>query len=277
MGHPQIAAFARLADGSAKATRNVAGQKTLLGRVTHGIAYDPIHDEFTVPQPLGQAILTFQGGANGEEPPIRVIQGSLTQLQYSHTLTTDPVHNEIFVPDSEGGVMVYPREANGNVAPIRILKGPAGARFRATALAVDPVSDLLVVAGSANGQQGLFIFNRTDEGNATPKSAITGPKTGLRPVTGSLVIYPPKGWIILSNSGQGPRGPGEGTGWSDESFVGVWSINDNGDVPPRWRIGGPKGILRMATGVVLDPKNKSLIVSDMALNAVMTFSFPEIF
>ncbi len=39
----------------------------------HAIVYDAIHDEFVVPQPFGQAILTFRGDAAGEASPIRVI------------------------------------------------------------------------------------------------------------------------------------------------------------------------------------------------------------
>ncbi len=65
---------------------------------------------------------------------------------------------------------------------------------------------------------------------------------------------------------------------SDESFVGVWNyVEDKGDAPPRWTIGGPKGMLRQPRGVVLDPKNKALIVSDKYLNAVLTYYFPEVF
>ena len=75
MAHPQIATFARLADGSAQPIRKLEGQKTLLGRTMHAIAYDEVHDEYMVPQQFGQAILTFRGGASGEEAPIRVIQG----------------------------------------------------------------------------------------------------------------------------------------------------------------------------------------------------------
>jgi hypothetical protein len=63
----------------------------------------------------------------------------------------------------------------------------------------------------------------------------------------------------------------------DRGFVGVWSIHDRGDVPPRWMIGGPKGMLVQIRGVALDPKNKSVMVSDKRLNAVLTYSFPEIF
>ena len=60
--------------------------------------------------------------------------------------------------------------------------------------------------------------------------------------------------------------------------MGVWSINDNGDVPPKcWVIGGPHGILQMPRGIALDVKNKNMLVSDKRLNAVLTFHFPEIF
>ena len=36
-------------------------------------------------------------------------------------------------------------------------------------------------------------------------------------------------------------------------------------------------MLRQPRGVVLDPKNKALIVSDKYLNAVITYYFPEVF
>jgi hypothetical protein len=73
VAHPQIAVFARLANGNANPVRKIEGQKTLLGRTMHSIVYDEIHDEFVVPQQFGQAILTFRGGANGEEVPVRVL------------------------------------------------------------------------------------------------------------------------------------------------------------------------------------------------------------
>ena len=89
----------------------------------HSIEYDPIHDEMSVPVPFGAAILTFRGGANGEEPPIRVIQGSQTRLEAPDRMGIDPANNEIFVPEGKK-VLIFPREANGNVAPIRALADP---------------------------------------------------------------------------------------------------------------------------------------------------------
>jgi len=102
-------------------------------------------------------------------------------------------------------VLVFPREANGNVASIRVLKGP-DAGLGAAAVAVDPGRDLLVVAGGGGGRDsGTFfrIFNRTDQGNVKPKSVIGGPKSGLRSLGGPFAVYPPKGWIVVTDRGEG--------------------------------------------------------------------------
>jgi hypothetical protein len=45
--------FARTADGQAERLRAIEGQKTLLGRTMHAIAYDEIHDEIYVTQQFG--------------------------------------------------------------------------------------------------------------------------------------------------------------------------------------------------------------------------------
>jgi len=39
----------------------------------------------------------------------------------------------------------------------------------------------------------------------------------------------------------------------------------------------PKTTLKKPFGVVLHPKNKEVIISNMRLNGVLTFSVPEIF
>ena len=117
MAHPQIATFARLAERNDKPIRKIEGQKTLLGRTMHSIMYDEIHDEFTLPQPFAQAILTFRGGANGEEAPIRVIQGPKTTIVAPDRLEVDPVNNEILVPEGNR-ILVFSRTANALVFPV---------------------------------------------------------------------------------------------------------------------------------------------------------------
>ncbi len=256
--------------------RAVYGQKALLGRTMHAIEYDAIHDEFVVPQQFAQAILTFEGGADGQVAPIRVIQGPKTKLMGLSRLALDPVNDEIFVPQGNL-VLVYPRLGNGDVPPKRILQANVGGGGGAGAVAVDPVNDVLVVSGRAQsgphaGRMSLSIYNRTDEGNTAPMRVIIGPNTGMISLGGPFRVYPPKGRIIVSIRG----GTGE-TLASDKSFVGIWSIEDDGDVPPQWTIGGPNAMLVMPRGIALDPKNKNLIVSDKRLNAVLTYYFPEMF
>lgn len=246
----------------------------------HDIRYDAIHDEMLVTNPFAQAILVFRGGASGEEAPVRMIQGPHTQLDSVNRLEADPVHNEIFIPMRDR-ILVFPLDGKGDVAPLRVIRGPDTGLGRqgAETAAVDPVHNLIIVGtnvgdsdvGGSKDVGSLLIYNRTDDGNVKPRAVITGPKTAIRHIA-QLQVYPPKGWIVAAQQGsccdeEEPK----------DAFVGVWSIHDNGDVPPRWTIRGPKSTLKKPRGVALNPKNKELVIADMRLNSVLTYYFPEIF
>jgi DNA-binding beta-propeller fold protein YncE len=276
VGHPRIAAFARTADKNAQPVRAIEGANTKTNRTMHAIAYDAVNDEIIVPSRAGQAILTFRGNANGNEAPIRIIQGPKTELRQFDKLSVDTVNNEILVFFGSN-VWFFDRSANGDVAPKRKLNPPG---LRANHAVVDPVHNLLIVAG---GNQ-IWIFDRLAEGpNAKPKAIIGGgPRSGLR-VGNGMTVYPPTGKIIVNVAGAREEEREEGEPQSpevlasDNAYVGIWSIDDSGDVPAQWTIAGPKGMLRQPRGVTLDPKNKTLIVSDKYLNGVLTYSFPELF
>jgi hypothetical protein len=269
VAHPQIAVFARLADKNAQPVRKIEGQKTLLGRTMHGFTYDEIHDEFTVPQQFAQAILTFAGAAEGETPPLRVIQGSSTRLEAPDRVAVDAVNNEIFVPEGDR-ILVYDRMGNGNVAPKRAIEGPDVGRGL-DALAIDPVNNLLIVGvgggGGSGGGTRFLVFDRTANGNVKPKMTIRGP----RAMGGPFAIYAPKKLIFATNRPVNEALAG------DDSYLGVWSYEKERDGGPLWTIGGPKGIFQMPRGVTLDVKNKSIIASDKRLNSVLTFRVPELF
>ena len=64
----------------------------------HSISFDHIHDEIVVTNPFAQAVLTFRGDANGEVPPIRIIQGPKTGFGQPDVMSVDPVNNEYYVP-----------------------------------------------------------------------------------------------------------------------------------------------------------------------------------
>ena len=263
MGHPQVAAFARTANGGAQPTREIAGQKTLFTRTMHDMSYDHVRDEIVVPQFFAFAILTFAGDANGNVPPKRIIMGPKTQINNPHAVTVDPVHGEIFVPGraNDHRVLVFARHASGDVEPIRILELPR----EPARVGVDPVRNLIAVSGEGE----LLIYDRTASGKAQPVRTITTPKSMGDRSTGLMQINPDNGMIFVSVGGGGRH--------DLEDFVGVWSVFDDGEVPPRWTIGGPQGVLRDIRGVALDRKNKNVIVTDKTLNAILTFHVPEAF
>jgi hypothetical protein len=278
VAHPQIAAFARLANGDAKPTRAIAGQHSLITRSIHDMAYNPLRDEIVITQFYAGAIMTYRGGANGDEAPIRIIHGPDTQMTNPMRLALDPVHKEVFVP-IEDRVLVFPSEAEGDIVPIRVIKGPnTSMNLGDKSVAVDPLHNLLIVTGMeprrGNGEGGnlgrgmILIFNRTDDGNVKPRAIISGPNSQLHS-TGLVTVYPPREWIIAASRSSERSSP--------DNFAGVWSEHDNGDVPPHWTIGGPNGELRQLRGITLDEKHKSVILSDKYVNAVLTYYFPEIF
>ena len=298
MGHSQIAAFARLANGQVTPTRNIFGQNTLITRSIHKFAYDPVKDEIVVPQFQAQAILFFRAGANGDEAPVRVIKGPDVKLPNMDQLAIDSVHREIFIgvyneyPRREF-IAVYPLDGNGNVGPLRVIEGPDtqihGGRNRGSP-AVDPVTDRIFFPSGGR----VLIFNRTDSGNAKPRGFLRAPNAGI----GGLFIYPEKGLIFATVSprrqagGEGGGGGGEGGGgtagvddnrsygqYSENKYVGVWSVNDTGEVAPRWMIAAPpNGPLRDPVGTsVVDAKRQDVYIPDRYTNAIYVYHVPEIF
>jgi len=275
VNHPQIAAFARLAKENTLPTRSIAGQKTLISRTMHGFAYDPIHDEIVVTSPLTQAILVFRGSANGEEPPIRVIQGPHTQILGTGydghpTVQIDPAHGEIYLPNytgryrglggDESSSLVFAWDANGDVAPKRVIKGIG-------AVAFDTAHDLLI--SKVGG--GISIFDRAAvaNGNMTPKAVIKGPRSGIG---GGGLQVTPAGWII-TGAADDTRSTNNGL----TNSIGVWKITDNGDVPPRYRIPVQKITGAGFSGLGFDAMHKEIILPSGATNTIITFYFPEIF
>jgi DNA-binding beta-propeller fold protein YncE len=285
VAHPQIAVFARLANKTDSPQRVIFGQASKLSRTMHAIRYNAVRDEFYVGNPFAQAVLTFRGAANGEESPIRIIQGHKTTLDTPDTLEVDPVHEELFVPEDDR-VVVFPVGANGDTAPLRVFRSPAKDGWKAAGgIAVDPIHNVVVLAGTVLGEknkggysspygdnrEALLIFDRTASGEVQPIRVIRGSRTGMHAVR-QIEIQPKGGWIVISQMTAGELPEPEGT------YIGVYSINDSGNVPPRWKIDGkPSTGMKKPHGIALDPNHKEVIVADMRLNAILTFYFPEIF
>jgi len=275
-----------VANGAAAPLRIIAGQVTRLGRTIHGLAYDPIHDEIVVPNPLADAILVFPGDASGAVAPIRIIQGSRTQLVTPHAVSLDLTDGEILVASLTGKrINVFPWNANGNTAPRRVIKGPNTGLGHIVGLAVDSDKNLLAVANSDN----LEIFNRSDDGNIAPRARIRGPHADIGDEPWGMEFYQGKifvaashhlhenlysGVTLKSGATQVPDDP-----WlnPDLGFVGVWNITDDGDTAPRAMIRGPFSGLLHPVGLALNPAAGEIYVSDSVHNGVLSFVVPDFF
>jgi DNA-binding beta-propeller fold protein YncE len=295
VSQPRIAVFARMANGDAAPVRVIEGQKTKLSRTMHGIAYDPVHDEIVVPVALAGAVLVFRGDTSGDESPLRIIQGEHTRLLRPHTVAVDSVHGEIVVGESSGrGLLIYDRRANGDTPPLRAIGGPKTGLHLVTGVGVDPVHNLIVASSTSHvgGQTGLFIFNRTDNGDVAPRAIITGPHTGIvRPW--QIAIDPSEGRIfvaLINNNYYSPYqldhvrkelhpGAVVPDPWHTGKLglIAVWNITDSGDVPPRAIIKGPATDLTHPAGVAIDPKDGEVFATDSVRNGLFMFSVPRFF
>ena len=288
MTYPQIAAFARLANGDVAPARAIAGQATKLVRDSHDVYYDETNDEIVVTSAFAQAVMYYRGGANGEEAPVRILQGPHTQISMpGYGVYVDAVHNETYVMEGrnrpgEEYILVFPRNAKGDVAPLRMIKGPDTMLKDARNIAIDPVRNLIVVAS----RNGMLIFNRTDNGNVKPRAVITGtPNNNFR-----LLVS--KGYIIAGAGGGGDGDDGGRRGGGAEAAAGggrgnaggravmrIWSVTDNGRVPPLFEIRSPAGGAGSgALGggrVALNPKDKEVIIGGG--QGVSIYSLPELF
>jgi hypothetical protein len=252
----------------------------------HGIFYDPKHDEIVVPVALGGAVLTLAGGANGGDAPLRVLQGPKTGLVQPDTLYVDVEHDEMIVDSGDDSVLVFPRTASGDAAPIRKIGGPKTQIRNIYGMSVDAVRNLIVVGnrvdmGGRESTDGILIFNRTDNGDVAPRGVISGPRTGIIKIR-QVVVDEARGQIfatIKNNFEYYDPAHERPTPWNPDKtgFIGVWSVNDSGDVPPRGVIKGPASGLVWPAGVAINPANHEVYTIDSVSNALFMFNMPEFF
>lgn len=277
----------------------------------HGLAFDDRHDEIIVPVALSGAVLVFRGGATGDEPPLRVIQGSKTGMIRPQTVEVDPVNNEIVAADSSSrAILVYDRLANGNVEPKRRIGGDKTLFRDIIGIAVDAKSNLILASTrSTDGFSGILMFERTANGNVAPVRKIGGPMTGALGAFRQLkvdaereMVYlavqsyrrasatPQKAADLYSSEASLRRlrdldevrgSPADDRAARDPftsaGFIGAWRLTDDGDIPPRMIIRGPDVGATGFAGVAFSAKHGELYGVSGSLNGYTAWLVPEFF
>lgn len=117
------------------------------------------------------AITVHAADANGDVPPLRTIEGSLTGLNWPMGIDVDLVHDEIAVANyGDSSVRIFRRGDKGDVQPIRVLRGALTQIVGPVSVAIDTKNDELWVANY--GDHTAVVFPRTAGGNVRPKRTI---------------------------------------------------------------------------------------------------------
>lgn len=253
-----------------------------------GIFLDRKHNELLFTVEHTNQVTVYRKTADGDEDPVRNIQGPETGLADPHGIFVDTDTNELFVTNhgnwrktepGEGGTLffgkhterglaaaaarrlnpstgqflppsitVFPREAHGNVKPLRAIQGPHTLLNLPLGIYLDPVNDQLVVANA--GDSSILFFDKSASGDAPPVRVIKGPATGIDGPSGVVV--------------DGKRNEIWVTNWNNHTAT-VYTRNAAGNARPlRTLRSAPKGTpvtgFGNPGGVVYDAKRKELLV-----------------
>lgn len=190
-------------------TRLLQGERTKLAD-PHGIAYDPDDDVVFVanfgsrssnPAPgaddgrkpnwpferrtavpgsgtIGPPSITvYRRDASGDQPPLRVIEGPETELNWPTGVAFDPTRRELYVTnDAAHSVLVFDAMATGNVKPKRVLKGPRTRLANPTGVALDLKNGELWIANF--GGHSATVYTLGASGDTAPLRTIRNAPEG---------------------------------------------------------------------------------------------------
>ena len=180
---------------SIEARDNATPDRFLANIRGFSLAADEGRQELFVVNQDGQ-VFVFRKQAEGEEKPLRVLEGPDTQLEDPHGIALDTQNNVMYVSnfgnahntDPETGriygsfelpsITVYPLNASGNTKPLRIIEGPKTLMNWPSHMALHVERQELFVANDADSS--VLVFRASDEGDVAPIRVIKGPNTGIK-------------------------------------------------------------------------------------------------
>lgn len=187
---PQVEVYRRLASDKEKPIRVLMGESTRLSDA-HGIAIDTKNrlmyvnnwgniSDYKTPGTgrfESASITVYSMDATGDVPPIRVIQGPKTQLNWPGAMSPDPETGDIYVANDMGhSVLVFRRNDQGDVAPSRVIKGKRTGISYPTGVFVDSKNKELWVTNLGNSS--ATVFPLAASGDVAPLRTIRSAPAG---------------------------------------------------------------------------------------------------
>jgi DNA-binding beta-propeller fold protein YncE len=116
---------------------------------------------------LPVSINVYDKTARGDTPPVRIISGPKTQLNWPTGLYVDSERGELYVANDGGNsILVFDTRAEGNAAPVRVLKGPKTQLYYPSSVFIDTKHDEMWVANFGNHR--ATVYPRMASGDTAP-------------------------------------------------------------------------------------------------------------
>jgi 6-phosphogluconolactonase (cycloisomerase 2 family) len=269
----RIAVFDYDANGNLKPKRHL-----YVPHQSWGISLNGSRGEMVISVQQLSTLAVYRRDANGMDAPLRIIEGSHTNLADPHGVRWDGAHHEIivashgnsteivpytaydaqqtsareeeilggqFVPPS---INVFDETASGDAKPVRTIQGPNTKLNWPMGIDLDAMHDEIAIAN--NGDNSVLVFRRTAQGNLAPLRVIRGAKTGLSSPMG-VAIDPEHNELWVANYG-------------DHTAL-VFARDAAGDIAPKRIIrnapaGTPTGGFGNPYAVAYDSKRDQLLV-----------------
>ncbi len=187
---PQVAVYRKGASANEQPLRSLQGESTRLSDV-HGLVLDQKnklmivtnwgHVSDSTVAGTGRfedpSISVYPMGAAGDTAPLRVIQGSLTQLNWPAQMSLDSDTGDLYIANDMGhSILVFKETDKGNAAPARIIKGDRTHLMNPSGVFVDSKHKELWVADFGNAS--AFVYPLNANGNASPIRTIRSAPEG---------------------------------------------------------------------------------------------------
>ncbi len=227
--------FDRNAKGNATPNRRLATPHT-----TFAIVADEERQELLMTIQDDHAVVTFKKTAKDQEAPVRLLQGSKTQMADPHGIALDPKSGLIYV-------------TNWGTANERQYEG-VPPRYGKTNW---PVARNYNIPGSGKiNPPSITVYRKEASGDTAPLRVIQGPKTLLNWPT-SIAVHPDRGEIFVAND--------------TSDTVTVYRADATGDVAPVRVLKGPRSMIKNPTGIALDLQNNELWVANFGSHSATVF------
>lgn len=191
---PKVVVYRKDAKGTDQPIRVLEGPHTYLND-THGLILDfkrklmfvgtwgnssdpsvPGSGKFYPP-----SINVYPLGASGDTPPLRIIQGPKTQLDWAGGMALDPETGDIWVAEDVGeSILVFKNSDEGDVSPSRVIKGPKTGLNHPAGISFDAKNHEVWISNMGSSSASAFAAGAN--GDAAPLRTIRSAPVGKQSV-----------------------------------------------------------------------------------------------